>query len=476
MPDAIATSIWAPAAWIDGQWRDSVLLQIDASGHWSSVQAGVAAVPEATVLTEPVLPGVVNSHSHAFQRAFAGLAERRESDHDDFWSWRNRMYDVALRITPEQQYAIAAQLFLELLHGGYTQVCEFHYLHRTPGGGAFADDLLKMAHAICDAARDVGIGLTLLPVVYERAGFATASPREDQRRFAADGESVLAMRDALRREAGGLASSPARPQVMVGAALHSLRAATPRAIEILAKSADPGPIHIHVAEQTGEVDECLAATGLRPIEWLIRHVALDRRWQLVHATHSIRSEIEAVSKSGAGIVLCPSTEANLGDGIPDLAEWLERAVPISIGSDSHVCRCWLEELRLLEYAQRLSLRARCIAAAPQFGISSTAARLLPLVSRSGATAAGFDTWGFVVGARADLLVLDTTSPALLGIPLPSILDALVFSGPVRGFRDVMVAGRWAVRGYESANEETIRDNFVRTMQELNGNPDNRRRQ
>jgi formimidoylglutamate deiminase len=376
---------------------------------------------------------LVNAHSHAFQRAFVGLAERRESEHDDFWSWRDRMYGVALTITPERLREVAARLYAELLRGGYTQVCEFHYLHRAPDGSRY-DDPLAMSRALAQAALDTGIALTLLPVLYERAGFAAAGLRDDQRRFATTVDDVLALRDGVR--ALGL------PHVDAGVAIHSLRAARPSSIEALAArlQGDRAPIHIHAAEQTAEVDDCFAATGQRPLEWLTRHVPLDARWQLVHATHATPDEIAAVARSGAGVVLCPSTEANLGDGVPDLPRWLATSTPLSIGSDSHVTRDWREELRLLEYSQRLALRRRNVAAAPTR--PSTAAHLFELALAGGAGAAGFAAWGLQEGARADLLVVDTADPALSECDAEHLLDTLVFSSPVRPFARTMVAGRW----------------------------------
>jgi formimidoylglutamate deiminase len=344
-----AALLWAPRAWVGGRWRDSVLLRAGADGHWADVQCDTAAPAQATRLAGPALPGLVNAHSHAFQRAFAGLAERRESVHDDFWSWRERMYAVALKISPAQLHAVAAHLYAELLAGGYTQVCEFHYLHHDVDGKPYADPL-TMSHALIQAAQDTGIGLTLLPVLYERAGFAQPELRAEQRRFATSVESVLAMRDGVR--------ALQAPNVNAGVAIHSLRAASPDAIKQLTArlTNDAGPIHIHIAEQTGEVDDCVANTGARPIEWLAREVELDARWQLVHATHALPQEIDAVARSGAGVVLCPSTEANLGDGLVDLPRWLAAGVPLSIGSDSQVCRSVVEELRWLEYGQRLAER------------------------------------------------------------------------------------------------------------------------
>src|SRR6187402_91037 len=335
MPEAAL--LWAPRAWTPEAWREQVLLRAGDDGRWSEVTPGVAAPPPgATVLDGPLLPALVDAHSHAFQRAFAGRAERRESASDDFWSWRDRIYRVALRITPAQLRDVAAQLYVELLQGGYTEVCEFHYLQHGLDGHPY-DDPLEMSWALADAAAEAGIGLMLLPVLYERAGFGKAL-RDDQRRFRSSAEQVW--------QAATTVAEARRPLLGAGLAIHSLRAASAESIAGLARKAEgfAGPIHIHVAEQSAEVDDCLAATGARPIEWLARERLLDRRWQLVHATHTVAAEVASVARSGAGVVLCPSTEANLGDGLADVPGWLASGTPLAIGSDSHVGREWREEL------------------------------------------------------------------------------------------------------------------------------------
>ena len=422
------TRLWAARAWLGGRWRERVVFEADAQGHWSRIDADQPVPEGAERLDAAVLPPLVDAHSHAFQRAFVGLAERRESAHDDFWSWRDRMYGVALRITPAQLRAVAAHLYAELLAGGYTQVCEFHYLHHAEDGTRYAEPA-AMAQALADAAADAGIGLTLLPVLYERAGFAQPALRPDQRRFPTTVDDVLALRQAARGEL-----------VNAGVAVHSLRAARPESIATLAARSE-GPLHIHVAEQTAEVDDCLAATGCRPIEWLTRHTPLDARWQLVHATHATPAEIDAVAARGAGVVLCPATEANLGDGLPDLPRWLAAGVPLTVGSDSQVVRAWPEELRWLEYGQRLVLRQRNVAAAPGRE-PATAARLYERLRAGGAAAAGAARWGFEPGARADLLVLDASEHALTGLPPTHLLDGTVFAAPQQPFARVLVAGRW----------------------------------
>ncbi|MDP1650558.1 MAG: formimidoylglutamate deiminase [Rubrivivax sp.] len=451
--------LWAPRAWIGGRWADAVLLHAGADGHWADIDAGSAPPPQATVLPGPVLPGLVDAHSHAFQRAFAGLAERCSSEHDDFWSWRDRMYSVAARITPAQLRVVAAQLYAELLCGGYTQVCEFHYLHHDPGGVPYAD-ALATSRALADAAAGAGIGLTLLPVLYERAGFAQAQLRPDQRRFATDVSTVLALRDGVR--------AWRQPRVDAGVAIHSLRAAAPASMRTLVQrlEGDAGPIHIHVAEQTAEVEDCLAATGARPIEWLARELPLDARWQLVHATHALPAEIDAVAASGAGVVLCPSTEANLGDGVADLPRWLAGGVPLTLGSDSNVCRSWAEELRWLDYGQRLLHRQRNVAALPSLHDGATAARLFDRALAGGAAAAGLPAWGLVRGARADLLVLDRHAPGLLGVPASHALDALVFATGAPALREVWVAGRRVVADGAHAVQAALARDFSAAMAEL----------
>lgn len=455
----------AALAWVDGRWQRDVLLTVDATGHWSDIVVNQPAPDDAEKLAGPLIPSLVNAHSHAFQRAFVGLAERLaspqtcrdasgipprglgqlgsgpsstgEAGQDDFWSWRERMYALALRISPQQLRAVAAQLYGELLRGGYTQVCEFHYLHHPAQGQQF-DDELDMAWALTEAAADVGLGLTLLPVVYSRSGFdVNGQPqalRPEQHRFAADAD--WAWRSCQRVMAAGL------PRVNAGVALHSLRGASPADITRLLELVGGAdlPIHIHVAEQLAEVSDCLAATGQRPLQWLAEQGHLDPRWQLVHATHADTSEIEAVARSGAGIVICPGTEANLGDGLTDLPGWLAAGVPLTVGSDSQVTRGWVEELRWLEYGQRLAARQRNIAALP--GVQpSSAARLFDAAVQGGARAAGFTAWGLTPGARADALVLNREADALRGLPDDALLDAVVFGSNGSPWQSVWIAGR-----------------------------------
>lgn len=456
-----AAQYWATWAWVEGRWQADVLLSVGADGHWQDIRVGQAQAEGATRLSGPVLPSLVDTHSHAFQRAFAGLAEQREAGDDDFWSWRDRMYGLALKLSPEQLRAVAAQLYSELLAGGYTQVCEFHYLQHAPDGSAYADEL-AMSWALADAAAEVGIGLTLLPVLYARSGFGQPGLREDQRRFKTDAAWVWAASQRI--------NAAQRPLLNAGVALHSLRAANAddvQALQALVGEADI-PIHIHISEQQQEVRDCVAATGQRPMAWLCNQYKPDARWHLVHATHSTREEIAQVAASGASVVICPGTEGNLGDGLIDLPGWLAAEVPISIGSDSHVTRNWVEELRWLEYGQRLGLQQRNVAAAPGRQ-PSTAARLFEAARQGSAAPAGFKQWGLLPGARADFLVLDAAASGLAGLPPAALLDGLLFASQGQVLREVYVAGRLRLQpggAVDCAAQDEVRAHFVAVMAEL----------
>jgi formimidoylglutamate deiminase len=425
----------APLAWVRGAWARDVLLVVDAAGHWATVTPGApaAACAGATPLGGPVLPGLVNAHGHAFQRAMAGLAERGDGGDDDFWGWRDRMYRAALRISPAQLEAVASFLYAELLCAGYTQVCEFHYLHNGTDGQPYADPA-ELSQALVRAARRTGIGLTLLPTLYMRSGFGAAGLRDDQRRFASTPDTVMHIAQALRGAADGQGC------VTAGVALHSLRAVDRGAIREVAQAARGMPVHIHVAEQRREVEDCVAAHGLRPVEFLLANAAVDGHWNMVHATQCTAEELSDLRRTGAAIVLCPSTEGNLGDGIFDLPSWLGQSGNWSIGSDSHVTRSWREELRLLEYSQRFQLRKRNVASAAAV-VQSTAAALFQGALDGGVAAAGALLGGLEAGARADFVVVDREAAELTGLPDDHLLDALVFSSPESHFKQVFVAGR-----------------------------------
>lgn len=447
-PDAL----WTPFALLPDGWRRNVHLVVGADGRWASVAPETPTPPAgAEVVDGALMPGLVNAHSHAFQRACVGLTEPRDDEPDDFWRWRTRMYAVADRLTPDLLRAVAAQLYLELIEGGYTHVCEFHYVHRDVDGSPYADRT-AMPAALIEAAEEAGVGLTLLPAVYERAGFGRPDVLPEQRRFFATPDDVWALATALepRRSA----------RINCGLALHSVRAVRPESFARLRRLAEnfTGPIHIHVAEQTAEVEDCLRATGARPVAWLAREGRLDPRWQLVHATHTDDAERDAVARSGAGVVVCPTTEANLGDGVFDLPAWSATGVPLAVGSDSHVTRDWREELRWLAYGARLTTRRR--------GVGASATTLFAGAQAAGGEAAGEATWGLTPGARADALRLDLQQPSLVGVPPERWLDAVVFSSPGPVWTDVLVAGRWALRRGRHPRRARIHARFSGAMDEL----------
>ncbi|HEX5756180.1 MAG TPA: formimidoylglutamate deiminase, partial [Arenimonas sp.] len=320
-----ARNAWTPDGWVSG-----ISLATDAQGRFTAADA---AGGESV---EWLLPGVANLHSHAFQRAMAGLAERQTHPEDSFWTWRELMYRFAGRIDPEAQYAIAAQLYVEMLEAGYTSVCEFHYLHHQPDGKPYAERD-AMAQAIIQAARDTGIRLTLLPVLYMTGGFDGRPLAERQRRFGHSVEGFLSLLQSLRAQEDDF--------LRVGIAVHSLRAVPPDALRALlaAVAGDTFPIHIHIAEQVAEVQECLLSRGARPVRWLLDHADVDQRWCLVHATHLDAGEVRGIADSGATVAICTTTEANLGDGLFPLPDYLAADGRIGVGSDSHVSVSPVEE-------------------------------------------------------------------------------------------------------------------------------------
>ncbi|WEN14054.1 formimidoylglutamate deiminase [Rhodanobacter sp. AS-Z3] len=427
-------------------WRDNGW-QID--GGFGLSPAGVL-FDNPTGPTEQigrwVLPGMPNLHSHAFQRAMAGLAERRSKADDSFWSWRETMYAFAAAINPDQLKAIAAQLYVEMLKAGYTHVCEFHYLHHQPDGTAYAQPE-EMSLALIEAAREAGIGLTLLPVLYMSGGFDGRALSARQRRFGHSVDSYLRLLETLRAHESD--------DVRVGIALHSLRAVPELALrDVLASElAQTGPIHIHIAEQIGEVQDCLATRGARPVEWLFDHAAVDARWCLVHATHLTEAETLQLARSGAVAGLCPTTEANLGDGLFPLADFLDAGGKLGIGSDSHISISPVEELRWLEYGQRLLSRHRNIAARRQG--DSVGETLWRAALNGGAQASGAPIGALRAGVRADLIVLDDSSPLLAARDARSLIDSFLFAGNTPLVRDVMVGGRWQVRNFRHRDEERI---------------------
>lgn len=386
-------TLWFERALLPDGWRRHVRFRI-ADGRFAGIEVDAAPAPDDTRHAIAV-PGVPNLHSHAFQRLMAGLAEVRSGpDGDDFWSWRDLMYRLIAAITPDDLAAIAAMAFAEMLEGGFTRTGEFHYLHHQPDGTPY-DDSAEMAVALARAAGETGIGLTLLPVFYAQAGFGALPPHDGQRRFVTDIDGFARLRERSARAVASL------PDAVVGIAPHSLRAVTPEQLSALAGMTPDAPIHLHIAEQTREVEDCLAWSGQRPVEWLLDRHPVDRRWCLVHATHVTDLECRRLAQSGATVGLCPVTEANLGDGIFPAAAYLEAGGAFGVGSDSNVRIDLAEELRTLEYGQRLVRRARTVLAAPD---RSNGRTLFDGAVASGA-AALCDGAALRVGAPADLVEL-----------------------------------------------------------------------
>ena len=448
----------ANLAWIDGAWASNVFLESDAQGFWTHIQTNATdAESQGALALGCVIPGLVNAHSHAFQRAIAGLTEHSERSGDDFWSWRDRMYRVALRVGPDHLEAIATWLYSEMLRSGYTHVCEFHYLHRNPDGHNYAD-AAEMTWALVRAASKVGIGLTMLPTLYMNQGFGQPGLSSMQRRFASTPESILDIQQFVIQYAN---ANGKQACLTSGVAIHSLRAVAQAEILNLTSCSGSKPIHIHVAEQTKEVADCIAQTGLRPMEWLLANVKMDDRWNLVHATHTTATEIKGIQAQQASVVLCPTTEANLGDGFFDYLEALRQSMRWSIGTDSHVNRNWTEELRLLEYGGRLSSRKRNVSLLHQNSLGSTGQVLFENALQGGTQAAGVPLAGIALGQRADLVEINLVSDALLGVPAERLIDALIFSTPSTSFDNVFVAGKKVEHRMTQ-----WRKDFLKTMAEL----------
>jgi formimidoylglutamate deiminase len=431
-----SVQLWFEQALLQHGWARDVRIKI-VKGRIASVETNTPrdTRDEAHAVG---LPGLPNLHSHAFQRGMAGLAETRGPSSDSFWTWREIMYRFVERLDPDAFEAIAAMAFAEMLESGFTRVGEFHYLHRDPSGAAYADPA-EMAARIAAAADETGIGLTLLPVFYAHSGFGGEAPKPTQRRFIHDLDGYAALLEASRSAVKPLGDA------VVGVAPHSLRAVT--AEELAHVAALAAPIHIHVAEQTKEVDDCIAWSGKRPVQWLLDNAPVDARWCLVHTTHMTPEESAALAKSGAVAGLCPITEANLGDGIFPAPDYLEHGGRFGVGSDSNVLIDAAEELRLLEYAQRLQHRARNVFAS-QDGASTGAALF------RAALAGGMQALG--AGETADLVSLDLDHPALTGRKEDALLDAWIFAARAGAIDCVWRQGRKVVRhGRHRARDEIV---------------------
>ncbi len=460
MPDPI--KLLAPQALLPQGWQENVLLEVDAGGVLQKLEVvNGDAAKGIRRLSGPVIPGMANLHSHAFQRAMAGLTERRSGDGDSFWTWRQTMYRFVSMLEPEHIEAVAAQLYVEMLEAGYTGVAEFHYLHHDKHGRAYAT-LSETSQRILAASRQAGIRLTHLPVLYCQGGFGGKPLSPEQKRFANGIEQFSRLLEELHACCRGTAA------LRLGMALHSLRAVDGETLKgaaaHLSSLDDTAPIHLHVAEQTREVEECVAFCGRRPVQWLFETAGVDQRWCLVHATHVDAAEIDAMVSSGAVAGLCPTTEANLGDGLFPAAEFVHRGGRFGVGSDSHVSVSPMEELRLLEYGQRLTQRRRALLASREQ--PSTGSFLYQSAARGGAQALGVTAGELKAGALADFVVLDADSPALYGRHGDALLDAAVFAGNRSVVDSVWVSGRETVSEGRHPMRERVFERYRSTLDAL----------
>jgi len=452
---------------IGDRWDCEVRMEVDERGRIVGLAPG-GPREGCEHVAGWAIPGVPNLHSHSFQRAMAGLAEGRGPN--SFWGWREVMYSFLERLTPDDVEAITAQLYVEMLKAGFTCVGEFHYLHHEPGGSRY-EDPAEMSRRIIAAARTTGIGLMHMPVVYEAGGFEGEPLEGGQQRFRMDLEGVALMREMLEPDSF-------EPGIQLGWALHSLRAVSEETIGRLDEFvSDDTPVHIHVAEQGREVRECLAHRGARPVEWLLERAPVDPRWCLVHATHITDGEMDGIAARGAVVGLCPTTEANLGDGLFPLGGFASRGGRFGIGTDSHVSRSPVDELRLLDYGQRLATRRRSVVevasgsdAAGAKALSGAGGTLLACAWRGGCQALAWNGGRIEPGARADLAVLDGDHPALVGRGEETVLDSWVFSGADNPVRNVMVGGDWMVRDGHHKREDEVQRAFARAVKRLADRP------
>jgi formiminoglutamate deiminase len=450
------TRLWFSSALLPDGWSAGVRITLS-GGIIANVEKGIEPTPQDE-RHGPALPGLPNVHSHAFQRVMAGLTERRGgAGEDDFWTWREAMYRCVERLGPEEVEAVAALAYTEMLEAGFTRVGEFHYLHHDPDGRPYAD-VAEMAGRVMAAAREVGIGMTLLPVFYAHSGFGGKPPAAGQRRFVNDVDGFARLVEATRRMSG--------PDVIVGVAPHSLRAVTSDELREILPLAGGGPVHIHVAEQAREVDDCLAWSGLRPVQWLLDEQPVDGRWCLIHATHTTADERAGIVASSAIVGLCPITEANLGDGVFAAGAFREAAGAFGVGTDSNVLIDAAGELRMLEYGQRLTLRRRNVLSSAD--TPSTGRTLFAAAHHGGSLALGVEAGGLAVGQRADIVTLDPDHPALLCHEADALFDGWVFATSGGAIDRVWCGGRPVVVGGRHVLREALARRYRTTLNKLRG--------
>lgn len=451
---------FSPEALFADGWVRDALIEIGDDGNIARVSTGKPSAG-AESLGGPVIPGMASVHTHAFQRAMAGLAERMGSPEDSFWTWREVMYSFLKRVGPEEAAAIAAQLYVEMLKNGYTAVAEFHYLHHKPDGRPYARRA-EMALAIAHSAQSTGMAITVMPSLYAYANFGEVALESGQKRFASSPDMILSMIEEIRAEFRG------SHDLHLGVAPHSLRAVSPAMLRDLIAGLnviDPdAPVHMHVSEQVKEVNDCLSWGDQRPVQWLLDNMPVNSRWCLVHCTHVSMTEAERLAQSGAITGLCPTTEGNLGDGIFPFLRYREKGGRFGIGTDSNVSRSPVEELRWLEYVQRLTLRRRNITATP--AQPSVGTNLWRDAASGGAQALGREMGAIAPGLRADLVVLDDTHIDLEGRHAESLMDALIFNSGSCAVKNVMVGGKWVVRDGHHRDEAAIEARFRKLQKQM----------
>ena len=448
-------TLWAEQALTAEGWQRDVRVTIAEDGYIHAIAPGASRQGRQVGI---LLPAPVNLHSHAFQRAMAGLTERRGPDpRDTFWTWRRLMYCFLDRLGPQEMESIAAFAQMEMLEAGFAAVAEFHYVHHRPGGLPY-DHLAELSERVVAAASETGIGLTLLPVLYQHGGCGGRPLQPGQRRFANSQDRFALLHEGVETAVRALAAD-----ARTGVAVHSLRAVDPAGLAMAASLAPRAPLHIHVAEQTAEVEEVEACLGARPVQWLMANADVDERWCLVHATHMEPEEIANLARSGAVVGLCPITEANLGDGVFEGATWLEGGGRFGVGTDSNVRISLAEELGMLEYSQRLRHRARAVLARPG---ASTGRTLFEAALRGGEQAAMRGAGSLAPGRLADLVALDAGAVDLVGKRGDALLDGFVFAGGDRMVTDVWSAGRHVVGDGLHIRHDAIRRRYERTILHL----------
>ncbi|MHC2626254.1 formimidoylglutamate deiminase [Bradyrhizobium huanghuaihaiense] len=436
------------SALLPSGWANDVQVVVTA-GAIAAVTPGVA--PAAGDERHAIaLPGLASLHSHAFQRGMAGLAELRGDSTDTFWTWRETMYRFALAMTPDDVAAVATLLYVEMLEQGFTRVGEFHYLHHDRDGSPYAD-IAETAARIAQAAEASGIALTLLPSFYAHGSFGGAAPHAGQRRFICSVDQFAELMAASRKAIANL------PGANIGIAPHSLRAVAPDELTAIIPLAEGGPVHIHAAEQVKEVEDCLAWSGRRPVQWLLEHAPVDQRWCLIHATHMTTEEVTAFAKTGAVAGLCPITEASLGDGIFAAREFLDAGGLFGVGTDSNVLIGAADELRQLEYGQRLKHRQRNVLS--RGAGRSTGRTLFDDALAGGARALAQPTEGLAPGARADIVTLDAAHPSLAGRTHDAVIDGWIFAAGGGAVDCVWAGGNKVVEGGRHRLRQTARERF-----------------